>query len=200
MFSVTVPELKGFPISVYSRIGPQVPSFLNLFISLSTFSSNVWILFIIIKNFSLSHCEEISRRRRRCSSISDNDLSSYRVKKKVSISSTFYVRLFWTKVFCTTFLCLQFGFVNFWLRKSALKLLINCWWNWLKEGRRINCPVNCKPLKNNGWELPKSMTCANIYLETCPHYAWSNIGTSPLPLHLCMKTKASADIIWKIPV
>ena len=54
MFSVTVPELKGFPISVYSRIGPQILSFLNLFISLSTFSSNVWILFIIIKLFVIS--------------------------------------------------------------------------------------------------------------------------------------------------
>ena len=42
-----------------------------------------------------------------------------------SISSTFYNRLFRTKVFWAAFLYLQFSFVSFWQ-----KLLIKCWWNW----------------------------------------------------------------------
>jgi len=45
-----------------------------------------------------------------------------------SISSTFYLQLFRTKVFCTAFLWLQFGFLIFWHKnigaKAAGKMLV----------------------------------------------------------------------------
>jgi len=37
---------------------------------------------------------------------------------------------FHAKVFFVTFMCLQFGFVIFWQKDLAQKLLIKCWWNW----------------------------------------------------------------------
>jgi hypothetical protein len=46
----------------------------------------------------------------------------------VSISPIFYEQLFHKKVFCTAFMCLQFGFVNFWQKdfaaKAAHKMLV----------------------------------------------------------------------------
>jgi hypothetical protein len=46
----------------------------------------------------------------------------------VSISPIFYEQLFRTKVFCATFMCLQFGFVIFWQKdfgaKAAHKMLV----------------------------------------------------------------------------
>ena len=45
-----------------------------------------------------------------------------------SISPTFYGQLFWTKVFCPAFMCLQIGFVIFWQNemstKAACKMLV----------------------------------------------------------------------------
>jgi len=47
---------------------------------------------------------------------------------QVSISPTFYVHLFCTKVLCAAFLSLQFGFVIFWRKiisaKAACKMLM----------------------------------------------------------------------------
>ncbi len=47
---------------------------------------------------------------------------------KVSIPSTFYTLIFYTKVFCSAFLLLQFGFETFWHKKisatGVLKMLI----------------------------------------------------------------------------
>ncbi len=40
---------------------------------------------------------------------------------KVSISSTFYEQLFHSKVYCATFMCLQFGFVIFWQINMGVK-------------------------------------------------------------------------------
>jgi hypothetical protein len=46
----------------------------------------------------------------------------------VSISPIFYEQLFHTKVFCATFMCLQFEFVMFWQKdfgtKAAHKMLV----------------------------------------------------------------------------
>jgi len=46
----------------------------------------------------------------------------------VSILPIFYEQLFHTKVFCAAFMCLQFGFVNFWQKdfstKAAHKMLV----------------------------------------------------------------------------
>jgi hypothetical protein len=46
----------------------------------------------------------------------------------VSISPIFYEQLFHTKVFCTAFMCLHFGFVIFWQKdfdtKAAHKMLV----------------------------------------------------------------------------
>jgi hypothetical protein len=46
----------------------------------------------------------------------------------VSISPTFYKQLFFTKVSCAAFMCLQFGFVIFWQKdfgtKAAHKMLV----------------------------------------------------------------------------
>ncbi len=46
----------------------------------------------------------------------------------VSISPIFYEQLFHMKVFCATFMCLQFGFVIFWQKdfgkKAANKMLV----------------------------------------------------------------------------
>jgi len=39
-----------------------------------------------------------------------------------SISSTFYERVFCTKVLCTAFLYLRFGFVIFWLKNIGKKV------------------------------------------------------------------------------
>ena len=48
-------------------------------------------------------------------------------------SPTFYEQLFHLKVFCAAFMCLQFGFIVFFAeKKSEQKLLLKCWWNWLK--------------------------------------------------------------------
>ncbi len=48
---------------------------------------------------------------------------------QLSISSTFYVRHFHAKVFCTAFQCIQFGFVIFWHKnistKATRKMLMN---------------------------------------------------------------------------
>jgi len=50
------------------------------------------------------------------------------VQQKVSISPTFYERLFHTKGFCEAFLKFQFGFVIFWLKvigtKAACEMLV----------------------------------------------------------------------------
>jgi hypothetical protein len=47
---------------------------------------------------------------------------------QVSISPILYKQLFHTKVFCTAFMCLQFGFVIFWQKdfgaKAAHKMLV----------------------------------------------------------------------------
>jgi len=43
---------------------------------------------------------------------------------QVSISPTFYNKLFHTKVFCAVFHCLHFGFANFVERKLLQKLLL----------------------------------------------------------------------------
>jgi len=40
---------------------------------------------------------------------------------KLSISSTCYVRIFHTKVFCAAFLLLKFGFVFFWRKNIGAK-------------------------------------------------------------------------------
>jgi len=44
------------------------------------------------------------------------------------MSPIFYEQLFHTKVFCTAFMCLQFGFVIFWQKdlgaKAAHKILV----------------------------------------------------------------------------
>jgi len=40
---------------------------------------------------------------------------------QVSISSTFYDQLFGTEVFCTVFMCLQFGFAIFCRKKTGAK-------------------------------------------------------------------------------
>jgi hypothetical protein len=46
----------------------------------------------------------------------------------VSISPIFYEQLFHTNVFCTAFMCLQYGFVTFWQKdfgtKTAQKMLV----------------------------------------------------------------------------
>jgi hypothetical protein len=46
----------------------------------------------------------------------------------VSISPIFYEQLFHAKVFCTAFMCLQFGFIIFWRKdfgaKAAHKMLV----------------------------------------------------------------------------
>jgi hypothetical protein len=46
----------------------------------------------------------------------------------VSISPIFYEQLFHMKVFCTAFMCLQFGFVIFWQKdfgpKAGHKMLV----------------------------------------------------------------------------
>jgi hypothetical protein len=53
---------------------------------------------------------------------------SWQFCHQVSISTIFYKQLFRTKVFCTAFMCLQFGFVIFWQKdigtKAAHKMLV----------------------------------------------------------------------------
>jgi hypothetical protein len=40
----------------------------------------------------------------------------------VSISPILYEQLFYTKVFCAAFMCLQFGFVIFWQKDFGAKI------------------------------------------------------------------------------
>jgi len=47
---------------------------------------------------------------------------------KESILSTFYQQIFCTRVICTVWHCNFLG-----KRILAQKLLVNCWWNWLKH-------------------------------------------------------------------
>ncbi len=48
----------------------------------------------------------------------------------VSISPTFFARLFRTKVSLEAFLCLHFRFELFWRKNIGANVLIKCWWNW----------------------------------------------------------------------
>ncbi len=50
----------------------------------------------------------------------------------VSISPTFYVRLFCMKVL-QSFLCLHFRFELFLRKNIGANELMKCWWNWPKE-------------------------------------------------------------------
>jgi len=47
---------------------------------------------------------------------------------QMSITSTFYVHILQTKVFCEALLELQFDFVIFWRKNIGVK----CWWNLLQ--------------------------------------------------------------------
>jgi len=59
----------------------------------------------------------------------------------VSISPIFYEQLLRTKVFCTAFLCLQFGFEIFWQKdfgvKAAHKMLVKLTPGWQQIGQQI---------------------------------------------------------------
>jgi len=68
-------------------------------------------------------CRTSWRRPRRPSSRSSSG-------NKVSISPTFYEKLFCKKVFCKAFSLLTFWLCNlFGSRKLLQKLLVKCWWN-----------------------------------------------------------------------
>ncbi len=66
----------------------------------------------------------------------------FQVKAQFELSCQFHQHFtrsfFRTKVKCTIFSYLKFGFILFGARKFAEKLLLNCWWNWPQiAGRRI---------------------------------------------------------------
>ncbi len=68
------------------------------------------------------------------------EVIEFRLKQRLnfyfllSISTTFYARLFWTKVLCEAFLY-QHKFVLFWRKNISAKAAQKCWWNWhLKKG------------------------------------------------------------------
>jgi hypothetical protein len=55
-------------------------------------------------------------------------------EKEVSISTTFYARLFRKKVLREAFFVLRLKICTFFgAKKSAQKLHVICWWNWLKD-------------------------------------------------------------------
>jgi hypothetical protein len=56
----------------------------------------------------------------------------------VSISPTFYARLFCTKVLRKAFLSLHFRFELFWCKNIGANALKKCWWNWSMEKRNLS--------------------------------------------------------------
>ena len=73
------------------------------------------------------------------------------MESQVSISPTFYEQLFRTQVFRAAILYLQLRFVFFGKRKSAQKLFVKCWWNWLKDDvtGSVISNVGCNQAKFN---------------------------------------------------
>ena len=65
----------------------------------------------------------------------------------LSISPIFYKHLFHTKVLCTPFMCLQFGFVNFWQKdfgtKAAYKMLVKLTPSLTPEWRHFYLHQDC---------------------------------------------------------
>jgi len=49
------------------------------------------------------------------------EVTEVQPNNKVSISPKFYEQLFWSEVFCTAFIFLQFGFVIFWQKNIGVK-------------------------------------------------------------------------------
>ncbi len=70
-----------------------------------------------------------------------DDLQLFKWQKwdLVSISPTFLVRLFCTKVLYTAFLYLRFRFVLFWRKNTSAKAAQKCWWN---------LPLMCKKVES----------------------------------------------------
>jgi hypothetical protein len=83
---------------------------------------------------------------------------------QVSISPIFYKQLFHMKVFCTAFMCLQFGFVIFWQKdfgaKAANKMLVK-----LTPVHVAGMTIETKRYKNSLRNF--KLTCATTRQGSC---------------------------------
>ncbi len=107
------------------------------------------------------------------------NLSQRKCNKKgvlVSISPIFYEQLFCMKVFCTAFMCLQFGFVIFWWKdfgikaahKMLVKLTLCCWSLMSKVLKDKSILWNCLiAVAASMWLVVGSKCCHENYRCTC---------------------------------
>ena len=78
--------------------------------------------FSTLNFFSFERIQK-EKKELKCFSFGRIQKFGFHPSEQVSISPTIYEQLFCMKVFCATFLYLQFGFINFWQKEIGAKVV-----------------------------------------------------------------------------